>query len=129
MRRVVLLFTAITFLPVCAKACGGGTDIVGLSVLIALIVLSLPAFIIPAAGILSLPPQSRGLFAAAFPAYAVILVTVVVLEIRLRPNDVITAINVLVCAAMLIAPSVHYGITAYRSNGLASPILEKPPVS
>lgn len=129
MRRVILLFTAITFLPVCANACGGGTDIVGLSVLVALTLLSVPAFIIPAAGILSLPLQFRGFFGAAFLAYAVILVAVVVLEIRLRPNDVITAINVLVFAAMLIAPSVHYGVAAYRSSRLASPILEKSPVA
>lgn len=107
--------TVLTLLgPATANACGGGPDTVGIAILVALFVLMAPAFLIPLAGILALRPTRPNTYARLFAIYGCVGVGAAVSDVLTQPPEYVTVALIMLCAAFLLAPSIHYLLVSTR---------------
>lgn len=111
------------FFPGAASACGGGggPDYVGIALLIALFILMASAFLLPLAGILALMPRKPATIVRLFSLYCTATVAMAMSAILVRPSDYVTVTLILLCAMLLVAPSVHYLVHTMRAVKVNEP--------
>lgn len=104
--------------PAAAEACGGGgTDVAGLLLVTALFLLMIPAFLIPLAGLFVVRPHSKRSYARIFFGYAVVGMGAAASSILFDLNPDEASLMILLCAILLVTPSVHYLLGAARAGG------------
>ncbi|MEL7023282.1 MAG: hypothetical protein AAGL69_06005 [Pseudomonadota bacterium] len=108
--------------PSVAYACGGGDrNYVGLAVLLALLIAMTSAFLIPLAGIFAVSSRRPWATARLFGVYGATAATSVWTIIFRHPSNFVSAMLILVCAVLLVAPSLHYFRAALNTTRVSRP--------
>ena len=113
----------LTFLiPAAANACGGGgPDHVGIAILIALLIAMAAAFLLPLAGMLALEPKKPLVIVRIFLLYGAVTVAAVMSAVLMQPSDTVTITLILLCAVLLVTPSMHYFLHVLRATRANAP--------
>ncbi len=115
MTKRILLSLLALLAPGAAFACGGNNpDFLGFLMIAVLVFLILPAFLIPFAGIVSATGRVPKGTIVIFLIYAGVAATIPFLLLEPSTEDRIAISGFVACVACVVAPSLHYLVTAIR---------------